>query len=63
MEFHGDSEVEYQAMNCQSTPPVSPMGYILNSEEFSPGVLVILEFDQPIDVTHAKQALWDILLP
>ena len=59
MGSHGESE----AVHCDSTPPVSPTGHIFNIAEFSLCVHAICEFDQPIDVSHAKQAIRDILLP
>lgn len=59
MGSHGESV----AMNCDSTLPVSPTGKSLTTAEFSLCVHAILEFDQPIDVYHAKQAIRDILLP
>ena len=60
MGFHGETHEE---MNCQITPPVSPTGHVFNTAEFSPCVHVICEFDQPVDVSHFKQAIVDMLLP
>jgi len=58
MGSHGESV----AMNCDSTLPVSPTGKSLTTAEFSLCVHAILEFDQPIDAYHAKQAIRDIYL-
>lgn len=63
MGFSGEPEEDYEAMNCQLTPPVSLMGHMPNTVEFSLCVHAICEFDQSIDISHTKKAIRDILLP
>ena len=62
MGIHGESKEDNEKKNCVLTPIVSPTGHIFNSSKFSLCVDVISELDQPVDVSHATQAIRDILL-
>ena len=62
MGIHGESEEDNETKNCVFTPIVSPTRHIFDSSKFSLCVHAISELVQPIIVSHAKQAIWDILL-
>ena len=61
MGIHGESIEDNEMNNYVLTPIVSPTRHIFNSSKFSLCVHAISELVHPIDVSHAKQAIWDIL--
>ncbi|KAH9331052.1 hypothetical protein KI387_003160, partial [Taxus chinensis] len=47
---------------CQMDLPVSPMGEILNTPTFGLCIHVVVELDEPVDISDAKKTICELLL-